>query len=55
MHKQRVFIERGMFIRESNPVSEYLGEHGVYLPTGVTLTYENVETIASIVKDIKRS
>jgi len=53
MHKQKIFLERNMFLHDHLPVSEYLGSHGLYLPTGATLTLDNVEVIASVLKDIK--
>ncbi len=53
MHKQQVFTQKKMFLNENLPVSEYLGSHGLYLPTGTTLTFENVETIANIIKQTK--
>jgi perosamine synthetase len=53
MHKQKIFLEKNMFLHDHLPVSEYLGSHGLYLPTGATLTLDNVEVIASVLKDIK--
>lgn len=53
MHKQKVFLEKKMFSNDYLPVSEYLGSHGLYLPTGTTLTLDNVEVIASVLKNIK--
>ena len=53
MHKQKVFLEKKMFLNDYLPVSEYLGSHGLYLPTGATLTIDNAEVIASVIKDIK--
>jgi perosamine synthetase len=50
MHQQRVFHERGMFINESHPVSEYLGSHGLYLPAGVTMTEEKADRICNAIK-----
>lgn len=52
MHKQNVFIERNMFSSVYYPVSEYLGSHGLYLPTGTTLTSNNVDTIAYALKNL---
>lgn len=55
MHKQKVFMEKMMFSEDHHPVSEYLGEHGLYLPTGTTLTIDNVEFISSVINKMKKS
>ena len=55
MHQQKVFTEKKMFLHDYLPVSEYLGSHGLYLPTGTTLTLDNVETVASVLKNMRQN
>ena len=52
MHKQPVFNNRGLFINEKLPNSVYLGEKGFYLPSGLSLTEENVVYVANELKKI---
>lgn len=52
MHKQPVFNNRGLFINENLPNSVYLGEKGFYLPSGLSLTEENVVYVANEIKKI---
>jgi len=45
MHEQPVFHQMGLFIVESYPVTERIARQGFYLPSGLTLTAEQVETV----------
>ena len=54
MHKQRVFKSMGLFRNEKYPVSEYLGSHGMYLPSGSTLTREDIHRIGKSIREIAR-
>jgi perosamine synthetase len=38
MHEQPVFHERGLFLNEHYPVAERLACQGLYLPSGLALT-----------------
>jgi perosamine synthetase len=42
MHAQPVFLERGLFRGEAYPVADELASQGLYLPSGVGLTDEQV-------------
>ena len=46
MHLQPVFRKMGLFIGESYPVAENLGERGFYIPSGLGLTEEQRGYIA---------
>jgi perosamine synthetase len=49
MHEQPVFHRRGLFVSERYPVAERLARRGLYLPSGLTLTEEQVDrTVAAI-------
>lgn len=52
MHKQPVFARMRWFKDESMPVAEHLGQNGFYLPSGVTLTEENMIEAASALTEI---
>jgi perosamine synthetase len=52
MHKQPVFLDMGLFCNDVLPVSERLGNRGFYLPIGLTLTNEQVEYVATALKQI---
>ena len=51
MHEQPVFQKVG-FYRESYPVTERLAGHGLYLPSGLTLTKTQIEFVCAAVHDV---
>ena len=50
MHKQPAFHKVGLFVNESHPVSEQLGENGLYLPCSNKITQEQIEYICNVIK-----
>jgi perosamine synthetase len=52
MHEQPVFKKMGLFQNESYPVSERLARRGLYIPSGLALTDEQINQVVSVVKDI---
>jgi perosamine synthetase len=52
MHEQPVFHERGLFIGEQYPISENLSARGLYLPSGLTLTEDQVDQVADAVRKV---
>jgi len=50
MHKQPVFLKRGLFAGESYPVAERLARRGFYIPSGLALTESQSERVISAVK-----
>ena len=54
MHKQPIFKEMGIFKKKHFPISEYLYKQGLYLPSGVNLTKENINTVCQKLKMIYR-
>lgn len=54
MHEQPVFRDRGLFKRESHPVAERLARQGLYLPSGLTLTAQQLEHVCEAVKHVLR-
>jgi perosamine synthetase len=54
MHQQPVFLNMGLFRDEHYPVAERLSEEGLYLPSGLTLTKEQIDRVASSIREIQR-
>jgi perosamine synthetase len=52
MHLQPVLQKRGLFAGETYPVSEKLYKYGFYLPSGLTLTEEQITQVAEALKEI---
>ena len=51
MHEQPVLKERGLFKGEKYPVTERLARRGLYLPSGINLTDEQIESVSKAVKE----
>ena len=54
MNRQPVLNASGLFNGESYPVAEYLGEHGLYLPSGATLKKGQVSRICKEIKELSK-
>jgi len=52
LHKQPVFINKGMFKEEKHPVSENLSKFGFYLPSGIAIKKEQIFKVVEILKKI---
>lgn len=52
MHEQPVFKKLGHFMGEQYPNAEKLARKGFYLPSGVTLTDEQIEYVAETLKEV---
>ena len=52
MHEQPVLWERDLFVGESYPVSERLARQGLYLPSGLALTEDQLDEVCAVVKGI---
>lgn len=52
MHEQPVFERMGLFQHESYPNAERLARKGFYLPSGVTLTKEQILQVVSALREI---
>lgn len=51
MHQQPVFQKMGLFPGEQFPVAERLARQGVYLPSGLTITDEQIVSVTSVVRE----
>jgi len=54
MHEQPVFLEMGLFRGERHPVAEGLARRGLYIPSGLGITRDQIETVASAVRECLR-
>jgi perosamine synthetase len=54
MHEQPVLQKRGLFAGERYPVAELIARRGLYLPSGLTLTETQIETVCLAVKKVLR-
>ncbi len=52
MHEQPVFRKRGLFAGERHPVAERLTRQGLYLPSGLALTDEQLTQVAIAVREV---
>ena len=52
MHKQPVLIKMGFFQSESYPVAERLSKRGLYIPSGMALTDEQINRVAKKVIEV---
>jgi perosamine synthetase len=52
MHEQPVFREMGLFEGERYPVAERIARQGLYLPSGMTLTKEQIDRVCAAVQQV---
>jgi perosamine synthetase len=52
MHEQPALRRLGLFGGERYPVSERLARRGLYLPSGLALTDEQIERVAAAVREV---
>lgn len=52
MHLQPAYRAMGLFEGESYPVAERLAKKGFYIPSGMTLTDEQIETVANVLNSM---
>ena len=54
MHRQPVFQKLGLFQKESYPVADYISERGLYLPSGLSLTKDQIEYVCKSIAEIQK-
>lgn len=52
LHKQPIFKKMRLFNRISLPVSERLYKFGLYIPSGLNLSYKNISKVSLVIKKI---
>ena len=51
LHEQPVFQRMGLFDGESYPVAETLARRGLYVPSGMALTLDQIDEVAAVVTE----
>jgi len=51
MHEQPVFQQMGLFCGERYPVAERLARQGLYIPSGLTITDQQIDEVAAALKE----
>jgi perosamine synthetase len=49
MHEQPVFHAKGLFIDESYPVTERIARKGLYVPSGLAITIDQIDAVCGAV------
>lgn len=52
MHDQPVFHKMGLFINEKYPVTDQAYKYGLYLPSGMTITKDQIDIVVSELKEV---
>ncbi len=52
MHEQPAFHKRGLFVGERYPVAERLARQGLYLPSGLALTEDQLFQVCAAVREV---
>lgn len=52
MHEQPVFHKRGLFLNERYPTAERIARQGLYLPSGLALTEEQLTRVCNAVTEV---
>ena len=52
IHEQPVFLNQGLFKKESYPVADHIARQGLYLPSGMALTEEQVNCVCNSIHKI---
>ncbi|MDY0278833.1 MAG: DegT/DnrJ/EryC1/StrS family aminotransferase, partial [Acholeplasma sp.] len=52
MHEQPAFQKSGLFKDERYPVTERIARKGLYLPSGLAITEEQIEAVCTAVKEV---
>jgi perosamine synthetase len=52
MHEQPVFHKRGLFVNEHYPVAERIARQGLYLPSGMALTEQQLSAVCDAVREV---
>ena len=52
LHEQPAFHQKGLFLRERYPVAERIARQGLYLPSGLPLTEEQIAKVCDAVHEV---
>jgi perosamine synthetase len=51
LHEQPIFHRRGLFLHERYPIAERIARQGLYLPSGLALTIEQISEVCDAVRE----
>jgi perosamine synthetase len=51
MHQQPALLKRGLFAGQQFPVTERLSKQGLYLPSGLSLTEDQIDTVCAAIRE----
>src|SRR5919109_4375160 len=52
LHEQPAFHQNGLFLGERNPVAERIARQGLYLPSGLALSEEQITKVCDAVREV---
>ena len=52
LHEQPVFHQRGLFVQERFPITERIARQGLYFPSGLALTAEQLDEVCAAVHEV---
>jgi perosamine synthetase len=52
MHEQPVFHDMGLFQKESYPVTERIARKGLYVPSGLAISEEQIDSVSKAVREV---
>jgi perosamine synthetase len=52
MHEQPVLRDKGLFNDEHYPVTERIARRGLYLPSGLTITEDDIDYVSDVVRSV---
>tara|TARA_B100000963_G_C22535662_1_gene629660 strand:+ start:53 stop:1180 length:1128 start_codon:yes stop_codon:yes gene_type:complete len=50
IHKQPVFLNKGLFVNDFHPNAEHISEYGFYLPSGLSITINEIDIVTDTLK-----
>jgi perosamine synthetase len=52
MHEQPVLQKRGLFLNERYPTAERITRQGLYIPSGLALTEDQLDRVCDAVREV---
>lgn len=54
INKQKIFLEKGFVKEEDCPVANYIMDNGMYFPSGLNLSDEEIDYVCSSIREIQK-
>lgn len=57
IHRQPALRKMGLYLKEDAiyPITDYISEHGLYLPSGLAITEDQIKTVSEAIREIQAS